>query len=106
MKDVDRLQKLPQIFLRCSEWHCPLAIVELCREDFVAELEDAVDLLLPQVLLFDDVQQANEGVIVDELAQKRNFSHSRVIYTVRYILQKIKELMCIVMAQRCITYLE
>ena len=45
-----------------------------------------MNLLTSRVFIFEDVEQADKCLIVDELSQKRDLSHSRVIDPICHVL--------------------
>ena len=88
MKDIDCLKQLSDDLFGVGDRQRPAPVVELIGEHLVAELEDAVDLFSVAVLVFDDVKQAHELLIVDQLAKQGDLPHCGVVDPVGHVLHR------------------
>ena len=86
MQHVDSSQQLFQEISGLVDGERPVPAIEFVSEHLVAELKDAVDVFGLPLVVLEDVEQAHELLVVDELAKQGNFAHRGVVDSVGDVL--------------------
>jgi len=90
VQDIHRNQQVANDGPCLVDRQCCIAPVELISKHFLAELEDAVDVLGLALVVLQNVQEPDKLLVVDELSEQADLPHGGVVDPVRHIFEDIR----------------